>query len=232
MITFESFKIDLTADQWHFFKEEAPTRLWGNPYRDFMQQRLILEPPGDLPPNYPNIETQRAFFKELAKQVGGAVLAIESLRVGTVEGFSTLFKFKSPQHATGYMYLGTLMFTFDRFFCSFQFQADEHPNGTSGTREAAVYIDLKVKGKLPPEVLEAEKQPPTVINSMEEFVKLKREAPVENRYADAEEYDSLFPDHQLSRVRRYMKRVAETIDFDDEVKQAKPFRGPAWRPAQ
>ncbi len=66
---------------------------------------------------------------------------------------------------------------------------------------------------------------------MDEFFDTIKARPAMPHPSDDEQYDSLVPDHPLSCVRRYMKHIPETIEFDAEVKRAKPFRGPQWRPS-
>jgi hypothetical protein len=41
--------------------------------------------------------------------------------------------------------------------------------------------------------------------------------------SNKEKYDAEFPDHPLSRVRRSLKLLATTIDFDDAVRQSEPY---------
>ena len=195
MVSFDSFKIDLATDQWHLIREEPPNnRIWMNPKRSLLQQRLILVPPNDLPADYPNIESQRAFYKGM----NWPMTAVDSLLIHGVEGFSTLLKVRIEQGRDAYRVLGVMMFTWESFFCGFHFQADEL--GMTGQREVMA----------------------SILSGQKFF----------GPYTDDEEYDAMLPDHPLSLVRRYMKHMAATIDFDDELKRAKPFRGPDWKPAQ
>jgi hypothetical protein len=40
---------------------------------------------------------------------------------------------------------------------------------------------------------------------------------------DDEEWDAAFPEHPLSRVRAYLRRVRETMAVDDAMRAAKSF---------
>jgi hypothetical protein len=223
MPLFDSFRIDLATHDWRLAQLGETVRIFVNPNRDFLQQRLILTAPPDLPPDYPNLESQRAYFEAMSPAAGFAIIAVELIAVKGAEGFTTLFKFRNPENRMGARILGTVMFTFETFFCGFQFQADEH--GTTGMREAAAYIILEKEGNLPPEVVEAKKLPPRHITSLDEYFKEASARPPFKHFADDERFDAAFPQHPLSRVRSYMKHVMETIEFDTEVRRAKPFRG-------
>jgi hypothetical protein len=43
--------------------------------------------------------------------------------------------------------------------------------------------------------------------------------------ADQEKYDESFPDHPLSRTRRKLRSVIETMGFGRDIFEATPFRG-------
>ncbi len=42
-----------------------------------------------------------------------------------------------------------------------------------------------------------------------------------------EKYDDEFPNHPLSRVRKFLKSLAQSIEFDDDVVQSEPFSPPS-----
>lgn len=112
-----------------------------------MQQRLGLSAPNDLPADYPNIVSQRAHFETMGKQENFIVVGVELLKIREIEGFSTIFKFKSSQNPMGHLFLGMVMLVSDRFFCGFHFRTEEQkPHrisrscclyGVESTRETA-----------------------------------------------------------------------------------------------
>src|SRR5687768_17410176 len=121
MITFDSFKLDLATNQWHFVKEEGQLRTWFNPARDFMQQRLGLSAPNDLPPNYPNLASLRMHFESMGRQDKVVVVGHEFLDIQGVEGYTTVFKYKNPNNPMWHLFLSMVMLVSDRFFCGFHF---------------------------------------------------------------------------------------------------------------
>ena len=220
MPTPQSFKVPL--NEWRILEPNSSKEmLWINEtVPDIMVQRFALKAPDDLPADYPDIHSQRAMFETMITQADGAVVSVDFLTVKGIEAFQTIFKFRMPSNALGKRYLGTLMFPFENFFCGFSFQCDEY--GTTGIRESIAYVS-ETRGKKPEHDPNA--PPPTILNSMEEFFDRVKQSPVVRLPSDDEKYDAALPRHPLSRTRQYLKKIAETIEFDEEVRNAKPYRG-------
>jgi hypothetical protein len=217
MPTFDSFKLKLSTFEWQFHKEEGIYRIWFNKFRDILEQRLILQPPDDLPALYPDVEAQRKHLEWMIGYMGGAVVKVDTINAKGVEGFASIIKHRIPD-TRAHRYMGTVMFPFEHFFSGFQMQCDEH--GTTGMRETMMFaVDRNH-----PFFAAGLKQPPKAINSMEEWLEEGKKTPVFLHPADDEKYDGLVPNHPLSRLRRYMKHIVETTEFDREVWSAKPFR--------
>lgn len=89
-------------------------------------------------------------------------------------------------------------------------------------RESMAYM-IETGGKKPEPDPNA--PPPPLLNSMDEFFDRIKQSPIVRHPSDDEKYDRLIPTHPLSRIRQYLKNIAETIEFDEEVRRAKPYRG-------
>lgn len=214
----ESFHVSMVG--WKLIEPVDGQIVWVNEgVPDVRIQRYGRFPPTDLPPDYPNIESHRAMFERMMNQSQGAVISVDFLKVKGIEAFQTIFKFHMPENSLGMRYLGSVMFPFMNCFCGFTFQCDEY--GTTGTREALSYM---VESRLNPQPPEAP-PPPVQVSSMEGFFDKIRNAPVRRLPSDDEQYDSLVPTHPLTRTRRYLKELVETIEFDDEVRSTAPYRG-------
>lgn len=124
-----------------------------------------------------------------------------------------------PENALGKRYIGTLMFPFETYSCGFRFQCDEY--GTTGIRENVVSL-LETGAKKPES---DQNKPPVILGSMDEFFERIKQSPIVRLPSDDEKYDELIPTHPLSRTRQYLKALAETIEFDELVLKAKPYRG-------
>ena len=214
----QSFKVP--TEDWKFLEHSSSQIYWVNKtIPDLMMQRYGLNPPNDLPPDYPNIVSHRAMFEEFIAKEKGAVISVDFLIVKNLEAFQTIFKFRMPKNSLGMRYLGTLMFPFENFFCGFTFQCDEY--GTTGMREAMVYSLENVGKKSEPN---PDSPPPPVLTGDDFFDRIKQ-SPVTQNPSDDAKYDQLIPVHPLSRTRRYLRWLAAAIEFDEEVLKAKPYRG-------
>ena len=101
--------------------------------------------------------------------------------------------------------------------------------GTTGMRESLAYV-VENRGKKPE--IDPDAPPPVHVGSMEEFFDRIKQSPITRNPSDDEKYDELIPNHPLSRTRRYLARLAETIEFDEELYKTKPYRGVHKRSAK
>lgn len=218
MPSLQSFKLENAG--WTVTKSGENFITWRNDsIPDFRVQNLFLNPPHDLPANYPDLKAHYELFEELSKKDGSAVVSVEFLNVKGVEAFQTILKYRMEARPLGRMYLGTLMFPMETFFCGIQFVCNEF--GTTGLRENLAYLmhpDSKKDKERPT-------KPPEVLNSAEELFNRLEAQPVIRLPSDDEIYDKLVPNHPLTRLRQYLKQLAETIEFDQEILRTKPYRG-------
>ena len=68
-------------------------------------------------------------------------------------------------------------------------------------------------------------EPPPPVLTKDEFFDRITQSPVNWNPSDDAKYDQLIPNHPLSRTRQHLRWLAETIEFDEEVLKAKPYRG-------
>jgi hypothetical protein len=60
--------------------------------------------------------------------------------------------------------------------------------------------------------------------SPEEMFVRMRSAPLRRIASDDEEWDELFPEHPLTKVRGYLGHVASTLVIDPGLRGASPYR--------
>lgn len=125
-------------------------------------------------------------------------------------------KERMPPPSLGMQYAGMLAIPFERFFTNVLFAGMEH--GTTGTREAM----LAATGKVP---MPGSDEPPPVLTNeeVERMHEAFRNAPPRRLVSDDEQWDPLFPQHPLSRVRAYLRRAQDTLAVDEAVRRARPF---------
>jgi len=159
----------------------------------------------------------RLEFEQFVAQSGGALVDFEVTKIMGVEAVRQVCKFWHPAPKDmRKVYLGTLAFPFAEFCYIVRVQCIE--TGTTGLQEAAVSLIVS-QGKPAPPASE-----PIVVKSMEELFDRMKKAPVTRVLSDDEEYDAQFPDHPLTKARRYLKHLAETLVIDPALQKAEPYR--------
>jgi hypothetical protein len=101
--------------------------------------------------------------------------------------------------------------------CYFQINIEAMESGTTGIREATVM--MLEKDKLP-----ATKQTPIVLNSGAELFERLKSTAIKILPSDDEQYDHLFPEHPLSKVRKRLDEVIKTLKLEVKEMIPKPFR--------
>lgn len=120
---------------------------------------------------------------------------------------------KSRQQPHGMTYVGSMIFPFAEFSYVLKIQCAEH--GITGIREAIVTDEwLRVRSGDPMTVMADFSRDPYDAGRRD---KLMRNA------AEDESRDSQFPQHPLSRTRRYLADLELTIEFDASIRSASPF---------
>lgn len=111
--------------------------------------------------------------------------------------------FKAPQQPTGMTYVGSITLPFRDFSFVIKVQCPER--GWTGSREAMLLARRMAQGAVP---------------VSEGRIELPGWDP------DAEDFDAEFPGHPVSRARRVLRRVAESLAIDPPVAGLPGFRLP------
>ena len=214
--TFDSFRWDSSG--WTSERHGPEDRRWVNNSGDMAIQKFKLEVPTGLPADWRCVESlRRAMAVNRPATLGSISIDVIPLR-GDVICAQYINKEFMPKPSLGILYHGMVTMPFRDFFCNFFFVTPEH--GTTGIREAV----LVAKGMVPmPEMKEA----PVIKNKeeLEEMYRKAREGAPRATACDSEEFDAMFPQHPLSRLRGYLKAFRESLVIDDGVKRHKQFGG-------
>ena len=179
---------------WSAVEPADDTLRWRNPAGDQLSLDFFGIAP-DLPEGPNTIRALREIYRA-ALGDGGGIVEVEPTLVADVRSVHAIFKI--PQSPTGMTYLAAVTVPFRD--CSFviKWQCPEH--GTTGLRDAAVFALVA-----PPldvatgEPLGWAKDP---------YDPAHRAGVLRNRADDAE-WDPHFPTHPLSRVRSYLRSLAD-----------------------
>jgi hypothetical protein len=214
MPSIQSIQVDTTS--WQPGQTSARQMLWQRPPAD----TLVIEfypQLTDLSTDLRDPDGMRQQFEQETQAERGAVVSFEIIQLQGCEAVRHICKFRYP--APGDMrlvYLGSLMLPFCDFSFVVKVQSIEH--GTTGIREAALAVAHPDE---PPAVRSSE---PIEVESMDELFTRMHQAPIQRTSSDDVQYDTLFPDHPLSRVRIALPQLEASLRLDPEILRAAPYR--------
>ena len=143
-----------------------------------------------------------------------------SLHVMNINGLKLLhgiFKYRAPApHNLAMYYVAIVWLPFQKFY--FQINIEAMESETTGMREATVMMLEKDK------FLSAKEQTPIVLKSGAELLERLKSTSIMLLPSDDEQYDHMFPEHPLSKVRKRLDEVIKTLKLEAQETIPKPFR--------
>ncbi|QBH95206.1 hypothetical protein EKN56_01565 [Limnobaculum zhutongyuii] len=199
--------INFALPDWELYRQDENSASW------FTQQReaalLRLFPPCSWPFFCHDISQAEAYWQDGAKQQNGVLIEIDCFEVEGIPALRGVFKYRSPETGSLAMYyLGIIWIPFKDALYQINYEALE--KGTTGIREAAVFVATEKPG-LP------EQQDTELVSAEELFDKLCSHE-VRKIPSDSREYDAMFPDHPLSRVRYWLNEFPTQVKISGELK--------------
>lgn len=161
---------------------------------DLVKGSLGLPVPTDM-------RAVRQYCRKIAEGNGGAIVSVNAVSVVQRPGTQLIYK---REKLPAYAYTGMLFIEVDGFVYIIVIAAEEQ--GTTGVREAVVTARLFEEGKL----------------TLETYKSGWFRDPYDEGYggrilrslSDDEAYDSVFPDHPLSKIRRTLADLQSSIRID------------------
>lgn len=172
----------------------------------------LFESPPNIAAGLDSVEELRSFFRQMTNANGMGMIEVERVEVDGCSAVRTIVK--SPQNPTGMTYIGSVTFPFRDFSYVLKVQCAEH--GITGMRDAIILDQMISSGKV-------EWSGGQLVGMQQDAYDATIVSPIMRNVSDSEEYDAMFPQHPLSRVRAFFRQVLPTIQIADEVKTAAPF---------
>lgn len=173
----------------------------------FFASRPDLPYPADL------CELRRAYRDEISL-AGGGVISIEQKEIGKLRSFVSIFKL--PQSVQGMTYLGTITFPFST--CCFVIKILCSESESVGVRESLIASEFLESGQVSID-LDSGK----MLGWAEDPYSPDYSGPALRTRADDECYDERFPAHPLSRVRKLLTRIENSMQIAPELYKLTPF---------
>lgn len=197
--------------QWAASRTEQNMKQWMNPEQTIALSIHFFNLPPDLPSATDPI-LLRSFFRSQLVPHNGGLITVDILTLKGYTAVKTIFKI--PQEPSGMRYLASFIIPFKNTSYVVKIQAIE--SGYTGFRETMVADSILAKKPL---------------NDDNTFLEGWAQDPYDSTVssgalmntAEAEAYDSRFPEHPLSQTRQLMKQIEQQIAFKDDLKNLPPF---------
>lgn len=202
----------LNSADWSLEESEGLTSRWRNSDGDGLGIYHYDLPP-DIGASLDDLDALRSYYRDMIVIAGGALVELDVIQVAGVRAVKLCIKV--PQPESGMTYIASLTFPFESF--SFVVKTQCAETGMTGVRDSVVFAKLGMSvdadtGKVPGWAQDPY-DPAFVV-------------PLLRNRSDDAEWDEKFPDHPLSRCRRYLDSLSESITLSDDVVSAAPFTGP------
>ncbi len=193
--------LDLSGDGLEHEADHANVRVWRTEEGDAVGMYHFDSPP-DLPRSQPTIEDFLNAYASRAQSEGVEVVELDICLAAGQQTLKTIIK--APQEPSGLTYVGALTLPFRDHSFVIKIQCEEW--GMTGTREAFV-LDFALAA---------------------EQVSIADDGAIEGQWnADDTCYDDQFPDHPLSRVRRWLPRIQDSLSLSEIPNELAEFDWPA-----
>lgn len=183
------------------FKAQEPNRkYWHSTLGDGMAMYFFPKRP-DIPNDLKSMDGLRAFYLSLLNGSSAKLVEVTTMVVGGCAAVRTIIK--SPQQPHGMTYVGSLTLPFRDFSYVFKAQCEER--GMTGMREAVLLDKHLREGK----------------------VTIEADGGIRGKSnPDDDQYDSIFPQHPLSRLRHLLRSFEASCVVDPAVASQPTFNLP------
>ena len=213
MVTIDSLQFD--HGQWQAIERKDHIQVFGDDVKHLtavLSVEMFIGVP-EIPVSLADIDKLRFVYRTIANNSGAGLISADVFNVDGIDCVQTIFKM--PQANRGMVYIGSLTVPFAEFSFVIKIQCQEV--GFTGLREAVVLDRLFDEGT------DVSEENGELKNWERDPYDPEGAYPLMPNRAEDERYDEDFPVHALSRVRRWLFQIRETLHFSEEVKQAQPF---------
>lgn len=208
MMLIDNFRL---PQQWLPQGEEASVATFSNSVGDLLSINHFATAP-DIEANIENPESLRTFYRNAAEAHKVALIEADSVVLDGLRAVRTILKTRLDPR--GFAFIGSFTLPFSN--CSFVVKVQSIERGITGIRESAVlvmegsrFVLDETTGKMI-----GWEQDPYDQTHKGEFMR---------NCADDPRFDDAFPDHPLSKVRRYLAELADGIAVTQDIKELAPF---------
>lgn len=193
---------------WTLAKRSHDSLAWRNADGDTLcaclQNRLIGTQTG-----LSDLDSLRAFYREEAIREGGGIICAEIVRVGEIRSVKVIKKY---ERRPAYAYKAILIIPFKNTQCAVTIDSIER--GVTGERDALVTSQLAARGELKFEFDAGSGEPRKIKGWFQDPYDSDYPGSAIYSMSDDDRLDALFPRHPLSKIRKCLGRILDTLVID------------------
>lgn len=208
--------IKFNTEGWQSVQLTEDRQVWQNNSREEISLHCNQSPP-DLPCALTDLTALRNYYRLCADRSGAGLVSCDPI---TIQGISCLKVIcKVPQRPSGMAYVGTILMPFSQGSYVVKVQSQER--GITGQRESFVLDKMMSKG-----MVGVDERTGKLTNWDKDAYDPRYHGKIMRNPAEEERYDSAFPSHPLSRVRRILTGIIMSMQVSEDLTRLVPYMGP------
>lgn len=206
-------RITLDETGWNLREENSEIKVWDNNAGDILSINFFNKQP-DIPVSLSQITDLRNFYRKMVVEAGAGIIKVDSIDLRNLAAVECIFKI--PMQPAGMIYVGSFTIPFRDKSYVVKLQCPER--GVTGMRDTTVFASFATFGE------DEEDFNPFKGWAKDPYDETVTTGALMNLSED-EKYDEKFPEHPLSRLRKYLRQIKETISFDKQLYKLEVFTG-------
>ena len=197
--------------QWTLQHEDEGVAMFRNALGDVLTVNYFPAVP-DIQAPIDDVGALRSFYRHTAANHGLALIEVDTAKLTTLSAVRTLLKARMDR-IRGFAFIGAYTLAFsDR---SYVIKVESVERGTTGMREAAILV---ING-----VVDIDESTGELIGWEQDPYDPSYRGKFMRNQADDPKFDAEFPEHPLTKVRRYLKELEISIRIDPTLRGLHPF---------
>lgn len=213
-MTMDSIKFN--TEGWQSVQLTDDRQSWQNNSREEISLHCNQNPP-DLPCPLSYLAGLRNYYRLCADRSGAGLVSCDPIAIKGISCLKVICKV--PQQPSGMAYVGTIVMPFSQGSYTIKVQSQER--GITGQRESFILDKMMSKG-----LVGVDERSGKLTNWEKDPYDPHIHTRVMVNPSEAERYDSAFPAHPLSRVRRILTGILMSMEVSDDLTRLVPFMGP------
>jgi hypothetical protein len=200
--------------QWNIRLQEEFVAAYDNDAGDTLSLNHFPREP-DIAADISDAHALRAFYRNAAESNQVAMVEVDPAHLAGLPAVRTILK--ARLEPTGFAFIGCFTFPFSD--CSYVIKVQSVERGMTGVREAVV-MDMAIQE----EPVEVDELTGKLVGWEQDPYDPTYRGSFMRNQADDPQYDDRFPEHPLTKVRRYLGEISSELEVAPSIRESRPFK--------